>query len=89
MTTSDLFKESIAEVPDSIKAELDLSFAIADKIDSILKERNLSQKEFAKMMGKSEPEVCRWLNGRHNFTIKTIAKISTVLKEPIIYVCPE
>lgn len=86
MSTTDLFRESLKEVPDSIKAELDLSFAISDKIDAILKKRNLSQKEFAKMMGKSEPEVCRWLNGRHNFTIKTIAKISAVLQESIIHI---
>lgn len=86
MTTTELFRESINEVPDSIKTELDLSFAISDKIDAILKKRNLSQKDFARMMGKSEPEICRWLNGRHNFTIRTIARISTVLGESIIQI---
>ncbi|MBR5184273.1 MAG: helix-turn-helix transcriptional regulator, partial [Bacteroidales bacterium] len=44
----------------------------------------LTQKQFAKMVGKTEPEVCRWLSGRHNFTIRTLAKISTALGTDII-----
>ena len=32
-----------------------------------------------KEMGKTEAEVSRWLAGTHNFTIRTIAKISDAL----------
>ena len=39
----------------------------------------MSQKDFARMVGKTETEVSRWLGGTHNFTLKTIAKISSVL----------
>ncbi|MBD5292591.1 helix-turn-helix transcriptional regulator [bacterium] len=56
-----------------------MSFALADKIDSILREQNISQKQLAKKMGKSEAEVSRWLGGTHNFTLRTIAKISNAL----------
>lgn len=79
MNTKELFKESLEEVSPEIKAELDLSFAIADKIGRILTERGLSQKEFARKMKKTEAEVSRWLTGRHNFTIRTIARISVAL----------
>lgn len=78
-TTASLFNESLKQVPNDVKLELDMSFAIADKIDAILKQRHLNQKQFAKAMGKSEAEVSRWLGGTHNFTLRTIAKISDTL----------
>lgn len=74
-----LFQEELAKVPDDVKMELDMSFAIADKIDAILKEKNISQKELAKKMGKTDAEVSRWLGGTHNFTLRTLAKISCAL----------
>ena len=78
-TTAQLFDECLATVPDDIKMELDMSFALADKIDMILREKNISQKQLAKIMGKTEAEVSRWLGGTHNFTLRTIAKISDAL----------
>lgn len=78
-TTAALFDEYLAQVPNDVKMELDMSFAIADKIDAVLKEKNISQKELARRMGKTEAEVSRWLGGTHNFTLRTIAKISNAL----------
>lgn len=86
MKTSEIFQQEIAKVPIDLKLELDLSFAIADKIDAILKEKGLTQKEFARKMNKTEAEVSRWLSGTHNFTLKTIAKITAVLGRSIVIV---
>lgn len=63
-----------------------MSMAVSDTIANILSKRSLTQKDFAKMMGKTETEVSRWLAGRHNFTLATLAKISTVLGEDLIQV---
>ena len=82
--TADLFDECVAATPDDIKQRVEWSFQIADKIDSILKERGMTQKEFARQIGRSEAEVCRWVGGTHNFTLATLAKISTVLNVSII-----
>ncbi|MBQ9418521.1 MAG: helix-turn-helix transcriptional regulator [Bacteroidales bacterium] len=84
--TSDLFNEMIASTPQDIKQRVDWSFEIADKIDGILKERGMTQKEFAKQIGRSEAEVCRWVGGTHNFTLAILAKISTTLGVPLISV---
>lgn len=46
----------------------------------------MTQKEFAKKMNKTEVEVSRWLSGTHNFTLKTIAKITAVLGESIVII---
>ena len=86
MKTSTLFQQALSEVPKDLKIQIDLSFALADKLDAILNEKGLSQKEFAKMIGKTEAEVSRWLGGTHNFTLKTIAKISSVLNVDLISV---
>ena len=78
-TTALLFDECLATVKNDVKMELDMSFALADEIDMILREKNISQKQLAKKMGKTEAEVSRWLGGTHNFTLRTIAKISDAL----------
>lgn len=78
-TTAQLFDECLASVQNDVKMELDMSFALADTINMILCEKNISQKQLAKRMGKTEAEVSRWLGGTHNFTLRTIAKISDAL----------
>lgn len=78
-TTAQLFDECLTTIQNDVKMELDMSFALADKIDRILREKNISQKQLAKKMGKTEAEVSRWLGGTHNFTLRTIAKISDAL----------
>ena len=79
MKTTTMFRDAVAQIPNDVRIEVDLSFAIADKIDAILKQKGMTQKEFARKMGKTEAEVSRWVGGTHNFTLRTIAKISDVL----------
>lgn len=43
-TTTQLFDECLATVQNDVKIELDMSFVLADKIDMILREKNISQK---------------------------------------------
>ncbi len=86
MTENTLFREELAKISADMKKQVDLSWAIADKIDFLLKKRGMSQKEFAHLMGKTEPEVSRWIGGTHNFTLRTLAKISVVLGEDLIKV---
>ncbi len=84
--TEQLFEQVIAETPLEIKQEVEWSYQIADKIASALQRKGLSQKEFARLVGTSEPAVSRWIGGGHNFTLSTLAKISTVLGEEVISV---
>ena len=85
-TTTELFSESVSNVPEDVRLETDWSFAISDKIADALEEKGMTQKMFAKQIGKTETEVSRWLSGTHNFTLRTIAKISSVLGMNIITV---
>lgn len=81
-----LFHKVVDETPESLRTEIDLSFAVADRIDVLLKRRGMTQKELARLTHTSEAAVCKWLSGTHNFTFSTIGKISAALGAPIINV---
>ena len=81
-----LFRQIVDETPEELKTQLRFSDSIAEKLDNLLKERGMSQRELAKNTGKTEAEVSRWLGGTHNFTLRTLAKISTALGEDLITV---
>lgn len=83
---SPIFQSALNTIPEEDVIQVNLSFEIADKIAEILKRQNMSQREFAKKIKRSEVEVSRWLSGTHNFTLSTIAKISAVLGEKILKV---
>lgn len=78
--------EMVASVPAEIKAEVDLSFRISDRIDTLMHERGLSRKQFADALGRRPSEITKWLSGQHNFTIATIGMLSSFFGQPIITV---
>lgn len=86
MTGETFFTEALANTPKDISIKVDLSMRISDKIAAALSAQGLTQKDFAKMMGKNEAEVSRWLSGMHNFTLATLAKISAALEIPLVEV---
>ncbi|WP_221656768.1 helix-turn-helix domain-containing protein [Bacteroides salyersiae] len=83
-TIQNKFKEMIAQVPANVKDEVDLSFAIADKLDTLMKEKGLSKKEFADAIGKRPSEVTKWLSGQHNFTIRTLSMLSAFFGKALV-----
>ena len=89
MKKNSLFDECIANVAPEVKAEVDLNVEIANRISDLLKEKKLTQREFASLMGKRESEISRWLTGSHGFTTTTLAKISVALGEPVVVVKKE
>lgn len=81
-----LFAEILAAVPEKNRRESERSFAIAGRISEILSRKGWSQADFAKAAGKKESEISKWMSGTHNFTIRTISLIETVLGEDVIAV---
>ncbi len=60
------------------------SFDIVDRIHEILVAQGIEQKDLAVLLDKSESEISKWMTGTHNFTIKTLSKIESILGEKII-----
>ena len=52
---------------------------IAAKIADAMQAQHLNQKQFAKLMGKTESEISDWLSGDRNFTIDTLFDIGQAL----------
>lgn len=76
----------IAAVPAEMRKQYDYSEGIASQLDALMKERGMSQRELARLTGKRPSEVTRWLTGSHNFTLATIAMLSTTLNHDLIQV---
>lgn len=77
-------EEMFNEIPKEKREESRLSFAISNRLDYLMKEKGYNKMEFAKALGKRPNEITRWLSGEHNFTIGTIAMLSTFFGKPII-----
>lgn len=86
MVTNELFRQCLSAVPKKQQAEFDLAFGIAERLDALLKEKGITQHELAKRMGKRDSEVSKWLTGRHNLTLSTIASIETAIGGRLINV---
>ncbi len=80
------FDQRVAEVPEDIMNEVRWSASIIGRIDCILKERNMTQHDLAIKMGVSDAVVSRWTTGLPNLTLRSIAKLSAALGEPLIKV---
>lgn len=68
------------------RAEARLSFQISNRLDFLMHENGLTKKQLADAIGKRPSEITRWLSGQHNFTISTLAMLSTFFGQPIITV---
>ena len=77
-------QEIFNEIPVEKREEARLSFAISDRISVLMEERGLNKKQLAEALGKRPNEITRWLSGEHNFTISTLAMLSTFFGKPII-----
>ena len=79
------FNKKVAAVSPQVRLEMELSAGIIAKIDSILKEKSMTQRDLARKLGKSEAVVSRWTTGFPNLTLRSIAVLSVALGEKIIH----
>lgn len=56
------------------------------RIRYLLESQQITQKELARRMGKRESEVSKWLSGKHNLTLRSLAKLEAALGADIISV---
>ena len=75
-TMQDYFQQAQAYIT---KADLYSSKVMADISVALIHKRlslNMSQKEFAKLMGVSQGMISKWESGAYNFTVNAIAEIA-------------
>lgn len=82
------FSEEVEEIKKMITPERreqsKKRMLLAARIDDKIRERGLSNQEFAYMMGKKPSEISKWLSGTHNFTTETLWEIERVLNIQLV-----
>ena len=81
---SKLFQQILEETPLETKIFVDKYSDLVLRINQILKEKGISQKELAESMDKKPSEISRWLSGNQNITLRSIAKLEAELGETLI-----
>ena len=59
MKKNSLFDQCVANVAPEVMEEVSLNVDIANRIYDLLKEKRMTQREFAALMGKRESEISR------------------------------
>ncbi len=76
----------LKSIPKDVEIFVDWYADVVVRINQLLQEKELSKKELAEKMGKKPSEISKWLNGEHNFTLRSLAKLSAELGEPLLEV---
>ena len=82
---SAIAKKIQEETPEEVRIFVRQYTDIVLRINQLLDQKGLSQKDLADKMQKRPSEISKWLKRPHNLTLKTIAKLEAELGEPIIY----
>jgi transcriptional regulator with XRE-family HTH domain len=72
--------------PKDVEVFVDLYADLVVRINQILREKGISKKELAERLDKQPSEISKWLGGEHNFTLRSIAKLSAELGEHLLEV---
>lgn len=83
---SKILQDLIDETPDDVKIFTDLYADLVVRINTLIKAKYGTQKALAEDLDKKPSEITKWLSGNHNLTLKTIAKLSAALGEPLLQV---
>ena len=76
----------MAKVPEETKIFVNKYADIVVRVNQILREKGITQKELAERIGKKPSEINRWLKQEQNLTLRSIAKLEAELGETILYV---
>lgn len=79
-------REILSNITPEERVEARLSVQISNRLNFLMKEKGLSKKQLADAIGKRPSEITRWLSGEHNFTISTLAMLSSFFGQPVITV---
>ncbi len=83
---SKIAEKILAKTPKEVEIFARMYGDLVVRVNSLLKEKGLTQKELAEQLNKKPSEINKWLKGEHNFTLRSLAKLEAELGEPLLYV---
>jgi len=81
---SEVADRIMAKMPEDVKIFTDKYADLVVLINQILHEKGYTQKSLADSLEKRPSEIHKWLNGDHNFTLRSIAKLEAELGETLL-----
>ena len=76
----------LKSTPKDVEIFVDWYADLVVRINQLLRENNINKKELAEKMDKKPSEISKWLSGEHNFTLRSLAKLSAELGENLFEV---
>ena len=76
----------LKSTPKDVKIFVDWYADLVVRINQLLRENDITKKELAEKLDKKPSEISKWLSGEHNFTLRSLAKLSSELGEPLLEV---
>ena len=83
---SKVLQRILDNTPKDVEIFVRLYADLVVRINQLLREKGITQKELADNLDKSPSEISKWLSGDHNFTLRSLAKLSAELGEPLLEV---
>ena len=76
---SEIAQALLDKTPKETKIFIEYYADLVVLINQVLKEKGWTKAELASKLGKKPSEISKWLNGEHNFTLRSIAKLQAEL----------
>ncbi len=83
---SKVLQRVINNTPKDVEIFVDWYAELVLRINELLRDQKISKKELAEKLDKKPSEISKWLGGEHNFTLRSLAKLSAELGEPLLEV---
>lgn len=83
---SSFVESRLKSIPQEVKIFVNLYTNLQIRVADILEQKQMTQKDLADKLGKQPSEISKWLNGEHNFTLRSLAKLQAELGEVLIEV---
>ena len=80
---SKIAQRIMSETPEETRIFVRKYGDIVVRINQIMRENGISQKEHAERLGKAS-EINKWLSGNYNLTLRSLTKLETELGAEII-----
>lgn len=86
MTESEIIKTAFDNIPKESKIYIEKMSDMCDRIEYLLRSKNISYSEAAKMIGASEEEFMDWFTTIYNFRLRDICVLEAMFGESILLV---
>ncbi|SDD69480.1 helix-turn-helix domain-containing protein [Niabella drilacis] len=76
----------LKSTPKDVEIFVDWYADLVVRINQLLKDQGINKKKLAEKLDKKPSEISKWLGGGHNFTLRSLAKLSAELGTPLLEV---